>query len=112
MPGVTRWRVAWRGGVEGEVLGEEGAGADEGEVAAEDAPELGELVEAGGPELGAEGGEAVGVRERAAVLAGAIKRKGTGHPNLRGTPRAILTADSRIDGLLTMAAVTTMSLPH
>lgn len=53
--------------IEGEVLDEEGARADEAHVAFEDVDELGKFVDGGGAYEFADGGEALGVRKEVAV---------------------------------------------
>ena len=55
------------GRVEGEVLNEQGAGADEGHVADEDVPELGQLVDGGGADEAAYAREALLVGQEAAL---------------------------------------------
>ena len=63
------------GAVQGEVLWQEGAWADEAHVAAEHIPQLGELVEGRGADEAAYGGEAVGVGEE---VAGGVAAVGHG----------------------------------
>lgn len=55
------------GRVEGEVLHQQGAGADEGHVAAKDVYQLGKFVDGGGADESTDAGEAVGVRQQVAV---------------------------------------------
>jgi len=63
------------GGVEGQVLGEQGARADERHVARNDIPKRGQLVEAGGAQEPAKAREADGIsRQRVLVRPGITHR--------------------------------------
>ena len=60
------------GAVERQILGQQGAGAYEGHVAAQHVPQLGQLVEGGGAHEAPGAGEAVGVGEESAVGVAAV----------------------------------------